>query len=117
MKFKTRRSILLITLAVSGASGRLHATGVDFARQILPILSNKCFVCHGPDAKKKELLRLDSYRGATRDLGGYRAIDTDHPEKSEMLARIHDALDPMPPQTSPKTLSDHEREPISRWIG
>ena len=116
MKFKTSRSILLVTLAVSGASGRLHATEVDFARQILPILSNKCFVCHGPDGKKKETLRLDSYQGATRDLGGYRAIDTTHPEKSEMLARIHDALDPMPPQTSQKKLSDHERELISRWI-
>ena len=35
---------------------------VDFARQILPILSDKCFACHGPDTKRKDLVRLDSYR-------------------------------------------------------
>ena len=33
---------------------------VDFAREVLPILSNKCFVCHGPDGEKKEVLRLAS---------------------------------------------------------
>ena len=44
---------------------------VDFAREILPVLSDKCFVCHGPDVKKKDLVRLDSFEGATRDLGDY----------------------------------------------
>ena len=116
MKFITRRSILLVTLAVMGASGGLHATEVDFARQILPILSDRCFVCHGPDAKKKDILRLDSFQGATRDLGGYRAIDTTHPAKSAVLARIHDTEDPMPPKDSQKKLSDRERELISLWI-
>ena len=43
---------------------------VDFARQILPILSNKCFVCHGPDTKDADQLRLDSAKSATRDRGG-----------------------------------------------
>ncbi|SVE14576.1 uncharacterized protein METZ01_LOCUS467430, partial [marine metagenome] len=44
------------------------AKPVDFAREVLPILSNKCFVCHGPDGKKKDVLRLDSFKEATRDL-------------------------------------------------
>ncbi|MFT6794054.1 MAG: hypothetical protein ACJAR1_002055, partial [Rubritalea sp.] len=42
---------------------------------MLPILSDKCFVCHGPDADKDEV-RLDSYEGATEKLGGgVHAID------------------------------------------
>ena len=80
-------------------SGIVYAeTKVDFAREVLPVLSNKCFVCHGPDSKKKDVLRLDSRTGATRDLGGYRAIDADSPEESEILTRLHDADDPMPPK-------------------
>ena len=60
---------------------------VDFAREVLPILSDKCFVCHGPAGEKKKVLRLDSYAGATRDLGGYRAINPKALERSEILAR------------------------------
>ena len=97
-------------------SSFLLAEKVDFAREVLPVLSNKCFVCHGPDTKKKDLLRLDSHEGATRDLGGYRAIDADAPDKSELLVRIHDADDPMPPQKADKQLTDAERDLLSRWV-
>ena len=91
------------------------AAPVDFAREILPILSNKCFVCHGPDAKRKNILRLDSFAGATRDLGGYRAIDPGAPEESEILVRINDPDDPMPPEEAEKKLTPGERELIGRW--
>ncbi len=105
--------VLSSTLSAAGAdSGR----DVDFARQILPILSNKCFVCHGPDAKDEEQLRLDSFEGATSDRGGYRAIDPDSPEASALLARIHDPDNPMPPVESDKQLTKLERELLSRWI-
>ena len=89
---------------------------VDFAREILPILSNKCFVCHGPAGQEKDVLRLDSFAAASRDLGGYRAIDPAAPEKSEILVRIHDADDPMPPDIADKKLSQKERDLMSRWI-
>ncbi|MFP6894636.1 MAG: PSD1 and planctomycete cytochrome C domain-containing protein [Opitutales bacterium] len=98
-------------------SGIVYAeTKVDFAREVLPVLSNKCFVCHGPDSKKKDVLRLDSREGATRDLGGYRAIDADSPEESEILARLHDADDPMPPEKAEKKLTKAEREILSLWV-
>ena len=89
---------------------------VDFAREVLPILSNKCFLCHGPDTKDEDLVRLDSEAGAIVDLGGYKAVDTENPEKSAVLLRIHDEDDPMPPADSEKQLTDSEKELISKWI-
>ena len=81
---------------------------VDFAREILPVLSDKCFVCHGPDTRKKDFLRLDSFDGATRDLGGYKAIDTSALANSEIITRINDADDPMPPEDAEKQLTADE---------
>ncbi len=98
----------------TGAPAQDHR--VDFAREVLPILSDKCFACHGPDTREEGLVRLDSRAGATSDLGGYRAIDPAALEDSEILARIHDAGDPMPPADSGKRLTDHERGLIDRWV-
>ena len=89
---------------------------VDFAREILPILSDKCFVCHGPDSNKKQDLRLDSREAATADRGGVRPI---HPERladSELIARIFDTEDPMPPEDAEQHLSVAERELLKKWV-
>ena len=108
----------LALLACSGGQGLFaeEKATVDFAREVLPILSNKCFVCHGPDSKKKDLLRLDSYEGATKDLGDYQAVNPKDPGKSEILVRIHSEDDPMPPKKAEKQLTARERDLISRWI-
>jgi hypothetical protein len=89
---------------------------IDFAKQILPILSDKCFVCHGPDPHPETDFRLDSAAAASADLGGYRAIDPDQPAESEILVRIDSVDSPMPPEDAEKQLSDAERELIRRWI-
>ena len=89
---------------------------VSFSRQVLPILSDKCFLCHGPDSQDEDLVRLDSFSGATVDLGGYFAIDPDHLEQSEILKRIGSADAPMPPADFPKKLTPDERRILSRWI-
>ena len=89
---------------------------VDFAREILPLLSDKCFVCHGPDGEAKDELRLDSFAGATQDLGGHRAIDPGAPNKSEILVRLHSADEPMPPADAEKQLTAKERKLLSRWV-
>jgi hypothetical protein len=81
----------------------------------LPILSNKCFACHGPGAKKKDL-RLDSFTGATEDLGGYKAIDTKNLSKSEIILRVHDTDDPMPPDDAEKQLTKKERQLLTQWV-
>ncbi len=114
------RTILLMLIATTGLaccfnSNVALAGDVDFARDVLPILSNKCFLCHGPDAKEDQL-RLDSHEAATEDLGGYRAIDRAAPEKSAVLERIHSTDDPMPPDEAEKPLTASERKIISQWI-
>ncbi|HLU46694.1 MAG TPA: DUF1549 domain-containing protein, partial [Planctomycetota bacterium] len=99
------------------AAGEGAGSGsLDFSRDVLPILSDKCFLCHGPDAPGESPLRLDSYAGATRDLGGYRAIDPNAPERSEVLVRIHDPKDPMPPKDAEKQLTAEERAILDRWV-
>ncbi len=110
-------NIFALRLFVPFLASGLVASGqdVDFAREVLPVLSNKCFVCHGPDAEGGEL-RLDSFSGATADRGGYRAIDGEAPANSRLLERIHSTDDPMPPVDAEKQLTESEREILSRWI-
>ncbi|MFK7738158.1 MAG: PSD1 and planctomycete cytochrome C domain-containing protein [Pirellulaceae bacterium] len=88
---------------------------VDFATQVLPILSDKCFLCHGPDTKEQGLVRLDSFAGATADLGDYRAIDANDPKKSHLIERIFDTDDPMPPVET-KPLSADEKATLRAWV-
>ena len=109
-------------IAIAVISIPLHASEnrdvapIDFAQDVLPLLSNKCFVCHGPDGRAKDVLRLDSFAEATRDLGGRRAIEAERPAKSAILARIHSTDDPMPPVDAEKQLTQMERELLSHWV-
>ena len=89
---------------------------VDFAREILPILSDKCFVCHGPDTQDDSELRLDSFDSATSDRGGYQALNPDEPIESELLNRIFSDDDPMPPIDAEKALSADEKNLLRQWI-
>ncbi|MBT6450592.1 MAG: DUF1549 domain-containing protein, partial [Verrucomicrobiales bacterium] len=104
----------VLFLAAVFCVGQIFA--VDFSREILPILSNKCFVCHGPDGENKDVLRLDSFLEATRDLDGYKAIDPTMLEESELLVRLHDKEDPMPPRKAEKQLTAAERDVLTRWV-
>ncbi len=119
----------MIALALThGAPGSAQQASVptpriDFNRDIRPILSDKCFVCHGPDAPAKKIkLRLDSEASATADLGrGRRAIVPGQPDKSEIIKRITHA-DPsmrMPPPhlvDSGRTLTKREIDLLTEWI-
>jgi hypothetical protein len=92
---------------------------VEFNRDIRPILSDKCFFCHGPDAnQRKAHLRLDTQDGARADLGGYHAIVPGKPDDSELYLRITDPVPSvrMPLAKSGKTLSPREIELLRRWI-
>lgn len=89
---------------------------VDFAREVLPVLSNKCFACHGPDTKKKGLVRLDSEEAAKRDLGGFHAVNEKTPEDSELIFRVFDEDEPMPPKDFEKSLTKQEKEILKKWV-
>jgi len=104
-----------VTLGILHPCLSAFAAEVDFAREVLPVLSNKCFVCHGPDTKKKDLVRLDSEEAAKRDLGGYHAVDEKNPEQSELILRIFDEDEPMPPKKFDKTLTPQEKEILKKW--
>jgi hypothetical protein len=90
------------------------AAPVSFNREILPILSDKCFHCHGPDASHREAeLRLDLRAEAIKD-----AIVPGKSADSEAILRIF-STDPdemMPPPKSHLTLAPKEKDLIKRWI-
>ncbi|MBS1812605.1 MAG: DUF1549 domain-containing protein [Acidobacteria bacterium] len=96
------------------------ASRVDFNREIRPILSDKCFACHGPDATAKRIkLRLDSEEGMKADLGGgRRAVVAGQPESSELIKRIthRDADLRMPPASTGRTLTPQEIALLTEWI-
>jgi hypothetical protein len=102
----------------SPAPGKLSK--VQFARDIQPILSANCLVCHGQDDKaRKAGLRLDVAEGATRTLkSGSRAVVPGNVQASELVSRIFAKEDSerMPPLKSHKTLKETEKELLKRWI-
>src|SRR6056297_501692 len=110
--------LLIVWLAAAAAPAVPAAAAgeIDFAREILPILSEKCFVCHGPDADQAGNLRLDSFAAATADRGGSHALDTETPAESELLYRIESPDSPMPPADAEKPLTDAERELLKQWV-
>ncbi len=96
------------------------AETVHFASEVRPLLSDRCFRCHGPDDETREAeLRFDRYESATQPAeSGETAVVPGDPDSSELIARI-EADDPslrMPPDDSGKSLSDAEKRLLRRWI-
>jgi hypothetical protein len=95
---------------------------VSFNFHVKPILSDKCFACHGPDANKRKAgLRLDDEAGAKSELAenpGKYAIIVSEPEQSELIARIfsEDENVMMPPPDSHLQLSGNEKQILKKWI-
>ena len=93
---------------------------VDFGREVLPVLSEHCFHCHGPDAgARKAALRLDTKEGAFfKNEAGQAAVVAGKPEQSLLIERIfsHDREEVMPPPKSNRALSEKNRQLLRRWI-
>ncbi|MAD24014.1 MAG: hypothetical protein CMO44_07565 [Verrucomicrobiales bacterium] len=117
---------LCICIVVAGlffVRGNCFTAGIlktiEFNRDIRPILSDKCFSCHGPDANhRKADLRFDILQGGLVDLGGYAAIVPGEPEQSELIKRIHTSKsnELMPPPKSGKQLTATEKQLLHDWI-
>ena len=111
----------LIELAgpISRAAER-PAAAVDFNRDIRPILSDTCFICHGPDeTRRKAKLRLDLKEGALATLkDGQYVIKPGDPSRSEVYRRItaKSPDDLMPPPDSHLALTPAQIELFRRWI-
>ena len=90
---------------------------MDFSRDILPILSDNCFLCHGPDAKtRKANLRLDTREGALRLEDP--VIVPGQSAESELFLRIisGDEAEVMPPPRSKRTLTPAQVALLKTWI-
>tara|TARA_Y100001934_G_scaffold263560_1_gene339404 strand:+ start:7400 stop:9772 length:2373 start_codon:yes stop_codon:yes gene_type:complete len=105
---------LTLTILMLAAGGLKAAKRIDFNRDVRPILSDKCFACHGPDKEhRKAKLRLDVEEGAKKEV-----IVAGKPGKSEFMARVisEDADKLMPPPETEKTLTPSEKDLLMRWI-
>src|SRR5262245_26867664 len=127
----TRRWVLLVVLCSGGgcASGSPASTGtslaasaggataaVDFDREVFPILSRRCFACHG-GVRRKSGLSLKTREDALAPAdSGKAALVPGSPDHSELVARIltTDAEERMPPKDGP--LAKSEIETVRRWV-
>src|SRR6266404_7939757 len=93
---------------------------IDFNRQILSLLSDNCFACHGPDEKqRKAKLRLDRKEGAFKELrGGGFAIVPGKASESKLIERItaEEPAERMPPVKSGKHLTPAQIALLRQWI-
>ena len=108
-------SFLWLLLPVSAISA-----GPDFNREVRPVLSNRCFKCHGPDEANQEAgLRLDHREAALAELdSGMTAIVPGNIAVSELVARIT-SDDPdlvMPPPHTKVSLTDAEKQVLIDWV-
>ena len=116
-----RSSAFVLFSILGGALAWSADTPVDFNREVRPILSDRCYGCHGPDADKgrKAGLRLDEFAGATKKLkSGDVAIVPGDLAKSAMFHRIgsDDPDEIMPPPELHRPLSATEKDILTRWI-
>lgn len=92
---------------------------ISFNRDVLPILANHCFACHGPDAEQRQAdLRLDLEAVAKADRDGSFVIHGTRPSDSLLLTRIQeeDAELQMPPPQFQKPLTDQQKATLRQWI-
>jgi len=106
--------LLLPLFAAAWFAAQARAGEIDFNRDVRPILSDKCFACHGPDEKqRKAKLRLD----VEEVVKARGVIVAGKPEESTLIERITAAdAERMPPAKSGKKLAAREIEILRRWI-
>ncbi|MEZ5940757.1 MAG: DUF1553 domain-containing protein [Planctomycetaceae bacterium] len=102
----------LFFILCASSNGADDTAAIRFNRDVRPILSAKCFHCHGPDGAHREAdLRLDTEEGIAQAFGksldeneGWSRIASDDPELQ------------MPPPKSPKQLTAAEKQTLQQWI-
>src|SRR3954471_18485891 len=117
--------LALSSVALAGASGRAggppsreqgSTAPVSFNREILPILSNNCFACHGPDEGKRETkFHFDTREAAMLKRG---VIEPGNAAESLLIEKITDPnpKERMPPPDSGHSLTEKQIDLLRRWI-
>ena len=117
--FALRKPRFVVAVALAIVGGARAAETIDFNRQILPILSDACFHCHGPDAATREAkLRLDEREGIFRTREGITVVAPGKPDASELILRISSPHEDevMPPRKASRQLKPAEIELLKRWV-
>jgi Protein of unknown function (DUF1553)/Protein of unknown function (DUF1549)/Planctomycete cytochrome C len=107
-------AVTVLALAWSATSANA-ADKIVFNRDIRPILTDNCFLCHGPDkGKRKAELRLDVREEALK----LQAFVPGNPDESDLVARImsNNPARQMPPPKSNKKLTAEQKALFQRWI-
>lgn len=110
VRFRCIIALLVVMLSGSFAVG---SDAISFSRDVLPILSEKCFQCHGPDEDQRQAdLRLDEEEGAVS------ILNRPDGDGSEFLRRIETdvADETMPPVDSNLHLTNEQKTTLRRWI-
>jgi hypothetical protein len=112
VKFAFPLGTLLALVLVGPAPAADPEPAVRFSRDVLPILAENCFLCHGPDEKaRKANLRLDTQGGILR------VVTPRNSAGSELVRRLGaDDDERMPPPKSKRTLTAAQKETLRRWI-
>ncbi len=114
------RGLLRATLLLFGWTQLAPAQSLDYSRDVLPILSDRCFQCHGPDEADREAgLRLDQQADVADDRGIFAVVEPHHPEQSELIERIitdDPQLRMPPPDSHVKPLAEWEIETLKGWV-
>ena len=101
--------VLVVAICLLPLSVRAQA--IDYSRDVLPILSAKCYHCHGPDEEARQMeLRLDQKEGAFRVREGVTVVVPGKPAESELVRRVtsKDPDEVMPPADDIRKLSAKE---------
>jgi hypothetical protein len=112
-----RRRLICLLAVVCVVVGHPHAHGepLRYNQDVLPILAEKCFACHGFDEATREAgLRLDTEQG----LHESGVVVVGDPDASELISRIlsDDSDLVMPPPSTAKVLTEAERQILRQWI-
>ncbi|MFT6180382.1 MAG: hypothetical protein ACJAQT_001594 [Akkermansiaceae bacterium] len=108
------RSFLILFLCLPATNAK-----VSFNEDIRPLLSNRCYRCHGPDEGDRQAkLRLDTREGALREHKGFAAIVPGNLEDSELIYRIvtDDEDEMMPPPEKGERFTKEQIELFKQWV-
>src|SRR6187397_2311750 len=106
--------VFLYLLAAAPFASAATRPPVSYGRDISPILSDKCYHCHGPDAGARQAeLRLDTREGLLQ-----KVVVAGQPDKSELVSRIfsEDEDERMPPPASKVSLTPDQKDLLRRWV-